>query len=191
MATIDKLIFPISFISSLTERRRRPSAIRSFNALTGFAWTSGRIPFCYGAEESVCCWYYEHAAAGAIWGSAIAERPEILVAASGAAANAPVVWVLFPNAVSNVAPVAPVYCRKACLRWSSGTSVGILSTIGVIKLTSNNNSAKDRSSDCSARNYPSGRDGSYCPQSFTTVDQFARWRRHSRSCREISSTLLK
>jgi hypothetical protein len=69
--------------------------------------------------------------------SQIAERAGILVAASATAANAPVISSALSNAVSNVAPVATGILSKGVVTLLIGASVGILSTIGIIKLTSN------------------------------------------------------
>jgi len=74
--------------------------------------------------------------------SQIAERAGILVAASAAAANAPVVVNAVSNALTNSAPLATGILSKGVITMIVGTSVGILSTIGIIKLTSNNNSEK-------------------------------------------------
>ena len=70
--------------------------------------------------------------------SQIAERAGILVAASATAANAPVIVNAVSNAVSNVAPVATGILSKGVITMLVGTSIGVLSTIGIIKLTSNN-----------------------------------------------------
>ncbi|MEI8133491.1 MAG: hypothetical protein WCH46_00270 [bacterium] len=70
--------------------------------------------------------------------SQIAERAGILVAVSAAAANAPVVVNAVSSAASSVAPVATGLLSKGVLTMIIGTSVGILSTVGIIKLTSNN-----------------------------------------------------
>jgi len=102
--------------------------------------------------------------------SQIAERAGIIVAASAAAANAPVVVNAVSNAVSNMAPVATGILSKGVITMIVGTSVGILSTIGVIKLTSNNNSAKT-TSPVAPQAVTRQAEPRTAPQSFTTLDQ--------------------
>ncbi|MFI5263681.1 MAG: hypothetical protein ACHQM6_04115 [Candidatus Kapaibacterium sp.] len=102
--------------------------------------------------------------------SQIAERAGILVAASAAAANAPVVVSAVSSAVSNVAPMATGLLSKGVLMMIVGTSVGILSTIGVIKLTSNNSSTNTVAPQAMIRQAEPVRTA---PQSFTPANQLA------------------
>ena len=73
--------------------------------------------------------------------SQIAERAGLIVAASASVATAPVVVnslsTSISSALSTVAPIATTAVSKGIIALAIGTSLGILSTIGVIKLTSN------------------------------------------------------
>lgn len=69
--------------------------------------------------------------------SQIAERAGIIVAASASAASAPVVVNSVSSALSAAAPVATAVASKGLILLAIGTSIGILSTVGVMKLTSN------------------------------------------------------
>ncbi len=73
--------------------------------------------------------------------SQIAERAGLIVAASASVATAPVVVNSISSGISSVlttaAPIATIAVSKGLIALAIGTSVGILSTIGVIKLTSN------------------------------------------------------
>ena len=76
--------------------------------------------------------------------SQIAERAGLIVAASASVATAPVVVNSLSSGISSVlttaAPIATTAVSKGLIALAIGTSVGILSTIGVIKLTSNDSS---------------------------------------------------
>ena len=72
--------------------------------------------------------------------SQIAERAGLIVAASASVATAPAVVnslsTSISSALSTAAPIATTAVSKGIIALVIGTSVGILSTIGVIKLTS-------------------------------------------------------
>ncbi len=76
--------------------------------------------------------------------SQIAERAGFIVAASASVATAPAVVnslsTSISSALSTAAPIATTAVSKGLIALAIGTSVGILSTIGVIKLTSNDSS---------------------------------------------------
>jgi hypothetical protein len=105
--------------------------------------------------------------------SQIAERAGILVAASAAAANAPVVVNAVSNAVSNVAPVATGLLSKGVITMIVGASVGILSTVGIIKLTSNDNNVKTPSPVAPQAITRQAEPVRKMEQSVTTPDQLA------------------
>ncbi|MDP4231124.1 MAG: hypothetical protein Q8916_12050 [Bacteroidota bacterium] len=74
--------------------------------------------------------------------SQIAERAGLIVAASASVATAPAVVnpvsTGISSALSSAAPIATTAVSKGLITLIIGTSVGVLSTIGVIKMTSNN-----------------------------------------------------
>ncbi len=67
--------------------------------------------------------------------SQIAERAGLIVAATSTLATAPVLVNSVTTAVSNIAPLAATGISKGLMTLLIGTSVGILSTIGIIQLT--------------------------------------------------------
>jgi len=69
--------------------------------------------------------------------SQIAERAGLIVAATSSLATAPIIVNSVSTAISNIAPIAATGISKVLMTLVIGTTVGVLSTIGIIKLTSN------------------------------------------------------